>query len=221
MPGPRILVTDFDGTITNNDFYRLITDHALPPGTPDFWAEYLSGKITHFEAINNTFGAAAIGEARLSLLATMMEPDPELGPCVESLTAAHWSVVVASAGCQWYIDRILTKACVRNKVEVHSNPGRVIEGRLVMTLPRNAAYFSEQTGVDKVAIVKAAVNQGGVVAFAGDGPPDLAPALLVRPELRFARGHLAQALTELNESFRPYSRWSEVARALVSEPRFS
>jgi hypothetical protein len=43
----------------------------------------------------------------------------------------------------------------------------------------------------------------------------LQPALLVRPELRFARGFLADALRERGESFRPFRRWSEIANELV------
>ena len=60
-----VLVTDFDGTLTRRDFYRLVIDELLPPGTPDFWAEYLAGEITHFEAIRKTFAAAPAGEAAL------------------------------------------------------------------------------------------------------------------------------------------------------------
>ena len=47
------------------------------------------------------------------------------------------------------------------------------------------------------------------------GPPDLEPALLVRPELRFATGHLAGELGRLGEGFHRFEHWSEVARRLV------
>ncbi len=217
MPGPMILVSDFDGTITQHDFYRLIIQTGLPPETPDFWSEYLAGAITHFEAINKTFGAAHLGEARLTEIAAKMEPEPELGKCVDSLIRAGWSLVIASAGCLWYIDQILTRAGVGAEVEVHANPGSVIDGRLVMTLPVNSPYYSAQTGIDKKAIVESALSKGGVVAFAGDGPPDVAPALLVEPRFRFARGHLAAELTRLNEPFQPFSRWAQVAETLVRE----
>jgi hypothetical protein len=39
--------------------------------------------------------------------------------------------------------------------------------------------------------------------------------LLVRPELRFARGLLADALRQHGESFRSFSRWSEIVRELM------
>ena len=219
MPDPTrpggVLVTDFDGTLTRRDFYRLVIDELLPPGTPDFWAEYLAGRITHFEAIRRTFAAAPAGEATLVGLARRMGLEPDLGAEVERLRKAGWRVVVASAGCLWYINRLLDEAGVA--LEVHANPGHVEDGRLAMTWPVDSPYFSPETGIDKAAVVREALGAGGPVAFAGDGPPDLVPALLVPPRLRFARGTLAERLAERGEPFRPFDRWAEVARAVVEE----
>jgi 2-hydroxy-3-keto-5-methylthiopentenyl-1-phosphate phosphatase len=69
-------------------------------------------------------------------------------------------------------------------------------------------------GVNKLAIVRDALDRSEKVAFAGDGRPDLAPALLVPPGRRFAKSWLAKKLTELGEGFHPFERWSEVARKL-------
>jgi 2-hydroxy-3-keto-5-methylthiopentenyl-1-phosphate phosphatase len=68
--------------------------------------------------------------------------------------------------------------------------------------------------VNKVAIVQDALKRSDCVAFAGDGRPDLRPALLVQPRLRFARGWLAEALSERGEGFYPFDRWSQIADQL-------
>jgi 2-hydroxy-3-keto-5-methylthiopentenyl-1-phosphate phosphatase len=83
-----------------------------------------------------------------------------------------------------------------------------------MLLPERSPFFSPTKGVNKVAIVRDALNRSGRVAFAGDGRPDLKPALLVPPQLRFARGWLAEALRERGEKFNPFERWSEIADQL-------
>ncbi len=80
-----------------------------------------------------------------------------------------------------------------------------------MTLPLESKFLSRSTGIDKLAVVKNAVATSDVVAFAGDGRPDLDPSLLVKPELRFARGWLAETLLQRGETFRPFERWSEIA----------
>ncbi len=208
----RVLVSDFDGTMTRRDFFQLVFERLLPPGTPDYWGDYLAGRITHFEALRSIFGSVTAGEAALIEVVRSMGLDPDLKSEVEALRADGWRVVVASAGCDWYIRRLLAEADV--SPEVHANPGRIEGGRLVMELPVNSRFYSRETGIDKVGVVRAALAEAGTVAFAGDGRPDLAPALLVPSELRFARGVLAEELTRLGEGFRPFERWAEVSRAL-------
>jgi 2-hydroxy-3-keto-5-methylthiopentenyl-1-phosphate phosphatase len=208
----RVLVSDFDGTMTRRDFFQLVVDRLLPSGTPDYWGEYLAGRLTHFETLKAIFGSVTAGESALLDLVDSMELDPDLKPEAEALHLGGWRVVVASAGCDWYIRRLLAGADVT--LELHANPGRIEGGRLVMEPPRGSRFYSPETGVDKVAIVRAAMAEAGTVAFAGDGRPDLAPALLVPAPLRFARGVLAEELTRLGEGFRPFDRWAEVSRAL-------
>jgi 2,3-diketo-5-methylthio-1-phosphopentane phosphatase len=209
----KVLVSDFDGTMTRRDFFQLVVDRLLPADAPDFWSEYLAGRITHFEALKGIFGSVTAGEAALLELVASMELEPGLKAEVESLRRAGWRVVVASAGCDWYIRRLLAEAEV--VVEVHANPGRIEGGRLVMERPEGSPFLSRETGVDKLGVVREAMRDGRKVAFAGDGRPDLAPSLLVPGGLRFARGVLAAELTALGEDFRPFERWSEVARALI------
>ncbi|CAN5679380.1 MtnX-like HAD-IB family phosphatase [soil metagenome] len=214
-PARRVLVSDFDGTMTRQDFYRLFVDHLIPPQVPNYWGQYQAGAITHFEALRNYFSAIRPGEDTLIELAHRMELEPTLADELDRLREAGWEVVVASAGCAWYIDRLLAEAGVA--LEVHSNPGRIEDGRLLMELPEGLPFFSIETGIDKVAVVRHALDRSKVVAFAGDGLPDLEPALLVPDRLRFARGALAESLQEAGEEFRPFDRWAEVSRALREE----
>src|SRR5262249_51400320 len=151
----------------------------------------------------------APGEGALREIARDMGLDPHLRDAVERLRSSGWDVVVASAGCAWYIGRLLRDAGVA--LEVHANPGAVVDGRLVMELPTTSPVFSPTTGVDKTGVVRLALATHDAAAFAGDGPPDLEPALLVRPELRFATGHLAGELERLGEGFHRFGEWSEVA----------
>ncbi len=210
------LVSDFDGTITRNDFYRLIIDQLLPPDTPDFWNMYIEGRISHFETLRRTYLAAPSDEAALRGLLRQMQPDPDLAMNVSALRTAGWQVRVASAGCSWYIGELLNDAGV--SLEVHANPGKIEAGRLRMDLPLDSPFFHAETGIDKVAVVRHALEQGSPVAYAGDGLTDIEPARLVPPHLRFARGSMADSLRRLGEPYRPFRRWSEIAQTLLVEP---
>lgn len=212
---PFVLVSDFDGTISKNDFFLLAVAQLSPPDLPDYWGAYLRKEITHFEALAGIFTHLQGDEQDLIRIAHETEPDPELKKYVTALGHVGWRVIVASAGCRWYIERLLRTAGV--DVELHANPGQYVQGQgLQMELPRDSPYYSPTHGIDKAAIVRSALASSQKVAFAGDGFPDSAAALLVPAELRFARRDLAQALTEQGVPFRPFDVWSDVARMLLA-----
>ncbi len=212
----RVFVTDFDGTMAAQDFYRLVAQQYMPLGAPDYWDLYARGKITHFEAMRSFFSHAPEDEEALNRLLQRMDPDPGLGAAVDQLQQRGWQVIVASAGSAWYIDRLLAQAGVSG-VEVYANPGSIEPGRgLWIRLPEASPFFSLDVGINKPAIVREALRRAELVAFAGDGPPDLEPALLVRPGLRFARGWLAGELDRRGEPFSRFQRWSDVAEMLAA-----
>jgi 2,3-diketo-5-methylthio-1-phosphopentane phosphatase len=209
-----VLVSDFDGTMTRHDFYKLAIECLLPPDTPDYWAGYRTGAITHFEALRRYFAAIRASEAEVMEVVERMELDPELPAAVEALRRSGWGVVVTSAGCDWYIRRLLSAAGV--EVEVHSNPGRFEPGRgLLMEMPTDSPYLSPTLGIDKAQIVRRHLAEDRTVAFAGDGFPDAEAALLVPGRLRFARGDLADLLGREGQGYRPFGTWSDIARALL------
>ncbi|MBV8587566.1 MAG: haloacid dehalogenase-like hydrolase [Verrucomicrobia bacterium] len=209
-----ILISDFDGTITRYDFFdRVRTRWPFSP-QDDPWEKFVSGEMTHFQALAEIFSRIRTTESDLLGLAESTELDPSFANSVRALQERGWEVVVASAGCGWYIDFLLKKAGV--SVLVHSNPGTFDPKRgLLMSLPERSPFFSASKGVNKVAIVQDALKRSDCVAFAGDGRPDLRPALLVQPQLRFARGWLAGALSERGEQFHPFERWSQIADQLL------
>jgi 2,3-diketo-5-methylthio-1-phosphopentane phosphatase len=211
----KIFISDYDGTITDKDFYSLLAERYLPADTPDYFAQYREGRMTHFEAMAAYFSFAPTGEPELEELLEASRADPDLGASAALLQRAGWELLVVSAGSSWYVERVLRQAGVT--ATIYSNPGRLETGRglVLERLDPSSPYHSASVGVDKSAVVRHALSAAQTVAFAGDGPPDLQPALLVRPELRFARGFLAAALRQRGEAFRPFARWSEIARELV------
>lgn len=215
-PVQRILVSDFDGTMTKHDFFDLARRDLPSAAAHDYWQDYVDGRITHFEALAGIFGSIRADWAGIAGVLAGMQLDPSLKSSVERLRAAGWEILVASAGCDWYIRRLLAKAGV--ELEVHANPGTFApETGLQLSLPAASPYFKRETGIDKSAIVRHALAQDPLAAFAGDGRPDLAPSSLVNPALRFARGWLAHHLKKNKEPFQPFERWSNIADQLLED----
>jgi 2-hydroxy-3-keto-5-methylthiopentenyl-1-phosphate phosphatase len=213
---PRTLVSDFDGTMTQHDFFRLVAERHLPPDMPDYWAQYRSGEITHFSALQAIFASLRVNEADLLAVLEQMEFDRKIPDAVHRLEQAGWEVVVVSAGCRWYIDKLLGP--LARQLTIHANPGSFSAERgLIMEMPWDDAFVSPSLGVDKEGVVRHRLARGEWVAFAGDGHPDLDAARQVPTHLRFARGDLAQDLTAAGLAYRPFDRWSEMAETLLAE----
>ena len=210
-----ILVSDFDGTVTRYDFFERVRKRWPFPPQDDPWEKFVAGEITHFQALAEIFACIRTTEADLLELADSTGLDASFAESAQALKDRGWEIEIASAGCDWYIKFLLQKAGV--SIPVHANPGTFDPKRgLQMSLPKNSPFFSPTKGVSKVAIVRDALNRSHRVAFAGDGRPDLKPAMLVQPQLRFARGWLAEALSERDEKFHPFERWSEIANHLLN-----
>lgn len=210
-----VLVSDFDGTMTEHDFYKLALQQLLPRDLPDYWGEYRAERITHFEALRSMFAAIRAPEREVLDVVRQMRLDPELSTSVKRLQQAGWRVVVASAGCDWYIRRLLLEAGV--EIEVHANPGEFDPARgLIMNAPNSSPFYCPELGVDKAGVVKYWQQRAERVAFAGDGFADLPAARLVRPELRFARSDLANSLSAEQAAYRPYHSWSDIAQQLLA-----
>ncbi|MBM9538757.1 HAD-IB family phosphatase [Desulfobulbus alkaliphilus] len=210
----KVFISDFDGTMTGNEFYKLAASHLLPTNALDPWRAYLEGRVTHFAALQTIFAHISAPEHKILELLGAMDPDPDLAGSVERLRSAGWDVVVASAGCEWYIQRILAMA--GTELTVHANPGEYMPGGpLRMQAPEDSPFYSLETGVDKAAVVRFHQQRATAVAFAGDGFTDLPAALLVRPALRFAHGDLAHALDRRDERYRPFAVWTDVVNTLL------
>src|SRR5215207_8492016 len=123
----KLLVTDFDGTITEHDFYERALDHIDRRGMPDYWSLYAAGRISHFEAMQGIFARIRSSEAEMASLIASLNPDPALASAIEQLRAADWEIVVVSAGSSWYIEQILAACDV--ELTVHASAGVFTPGR--------------------------------------------------------------------------------------------
>lgn len=208
----KILISDFDGTMTERDFFRIALSR-LPPAAAAPWERYEQGRLSHFDALAEIFSGLQVDQQEFEAMLEEMQVEEGLAEACNCLQREGWSLVIASAGCSLYIERILSRAGV--KAVVHANPGELVPGGgLVMKAPQQSPYFTAATGIDKVAVVRHHLEQGFDTAFAGDGRPDLAPALLLPPGRRFARGWLAEELERRREPFVRFERWRDIARCL-------
>ena len=213
-----ILVTDFDGTFTRRDFFDLILERHASPQARAAWQGYLDGKLTHVEGIGGVFAALRTDEAGAEALVAALAPAPGTADAVRRLQTAGWEVVIASAGCGWYIDRLLARLGLQ--VTVHASPGMFTPATgLVMAPDRAGPFHHPELSIDKPAVVRDALARDQRVACAGDSETDRAGCLLVPPERRFATGRLAQRFAAEGVPHIALDEWPQIADHLLRDTR--
>ena len=173
-PARALLVTDFDGTMTRHDFYKLAAESLLPPEMPDYWARYREGRMTHFEALQAIFAS--------------IRADRRHGRW------PSWTGWSSTRRLSAALDRLQGGGLGRGRGLgglrlVHPDPARegrrgspgLLEPRSIRgrvgacswSCPSASPFFSPTLGIDKAAVVRQGIAEGRRVAFAGDGFPDL------------------------------------------------
>ncbi len=71
-----VLVSDFDGTMTAEDFYSLAVKRLLPAEALGPWKAYLAGRMTHFKALRTIFSRIRAPEADVLAVIDAMGLDP-------------------------------------------------------------------------------------------------------------------------------------------------
>ncbi len=209
-----ILITDFDGTYARRDFFDLILEHHDSSGGRAGWQDFVDGKVTLSEGLNAVFTTLRTDDAGAEALVAALDPAPGTAEAVQRLQAAGWEIIVASAGCGWYIERLLAQQGLALKV--HASPGRFTpETGLVMTPDPAGPYFHPQSGIDKPAVVRDALARDNIVAYAGDSQTDRAGALMVAPQMRFVTGWLQRKFAAEGVEHVPFGEWPEIADQLL------
>lgn len=171
---PYVLVTDFDGTITKEDFFWLVVEKLLSKEDIQPWEDFLAGKITHFDALNGIFQKIRLSEEDLHRFILDIPFENCFLETVSWCKNSKIPVYIASAGADYYIKLLLEKAGIINDVNLIAN-GSVYApdtGLTMIASPESSPYYSHNYGVNKAEVVKSLKNSYKTVIFAGDGTPD-------------------------------------------------
>lgn len=173
-------VTDFDGTITDDDFFVYVKEAFLDDTALAPWNRYLAGEITHFDALKQMFGSIRVNEEELINLIKKVNVDKWVIPTFEMLHKAQIPIYIASAGCDYYIKLLIGHEIEKYGVTLVTNRSSYsqLSGLMIERLPKDSPFYNEEIGISKAGIVNHLLQGGKRVVFAGDGPPDFEPAKL-------------------------------------------
>ena len=204
-------VSDFDGTVSDDDFFAYTAkayfdEQALSP-----WRAYLAGEKTHFSALREMFAQIHVPAEEMNGLIDTIRLDPDLEPTWKICRQKGVVLYICSAGNDYYIRRLIGDLLNKYDVTLVSNRGEYApETGLVMTAPeRNYPYFDENTGISKQRLVENLKKDGFKVVFAGDGPPDIAAA--ESADVVFAKKFLLRACRKKGIKTRRFQSFKDIS----------
>lgn len=171
-------VTDFDGTITDDDFFGYVKNAYFDDEVLEPWRRYLAGEMSHFDALKQIYGTLRVSESDLEELVKKVTLDEWAIPTFKLCYEAQIPIFIASAGCDYYINMLIGAEIEKYNIKLITNTGTYSkDSGLLMEKPtKNNLFYDENVGISKGKIVKNIRDNGRFVVFAGDGPPDIEPA---------------------------------------------
>lgn len=205
-------ISDFDGTLTEKDFYRIIMDEYLKDEylkdkCDEMYKEWRNKKIKDVEYLGYVFKNIKKSEEKIYEDIMKISIDPYIKEFINNIKLAGGDFIIISAGTSYYIDKVFEKNGI-DEVEVYSNKGIFKDNGIHFDLDKNSDFYSEIYGIDKYKVVKKLKEKYDKVFYAGDSEPDLKPALIA--DVIFAKGGLVELLEKENKEFIKFESFSEV-----------
>lgn len=206
-------VSDFDGTISKQDFYIFMMDKYFPEGR-ELFKKWKAGELKDIDFLSTVFKSINQEEEQI-IEDTLSIPIDEYVPhFIKNVQKNGADFYILSAGTDYYIYHILKKYGIEN-VKVFSNEGYFHEKNVHLNVDKNLWHYSERYGIDKSKVIQKLKNEYEKVYFIGDSEPDSHPAVFA--DLTFAKNGLQDILRENRVTFVPVGDFKEVEDYLLEK----
>jgi len=173
-----VLISDFDGTISKEDFFNMAVERLLTPKDLKPWQDYLDEKITHAQALGRIFSKIRVSQPEMDSFIASIEIDPEFQNTLKLCEKFKIPVYICSAGMDYYILKRIPEEIKKYGITLLANTGKYCPdtGFTLIPPPQDYQFYDKNAGVSKEALVKHLKKQGFFAVYAGDGIPDLKAA---------------------------------------------
>lgn len=208
----RVVLTDFDGTITRRDVSETILEEFAPPEWWDIEELHRARRIGTRESMARQF--ALINAREDDLLAFVNEHaelDETFREFMQFCDSEGIMVEIVSEGLDFYVHHLLDRWGI--DLPVRANRAIFEDGHVTIAYPY-ADGTCTLCGTCKLGRLFQLRTRGFRVAYVGDGHSDLCPA--IEADLVFAKGELADLCREETIEFIPFDRFSDVQRGIAA-----
>lgn len=206
-----IFISDFDGTITEKDFYWILLDDYIGKEGIDYYYKWKENNKIGTEFLNRVFSWHKFSEIERMKALEKVSVDKDLEKVIGMVEDAGGEFMILSAGFNYYIDDALKRRNL-NRIKVVTNNGGFRDGCFIMEPDEKGEFYSPVYGVNKESVAKYYKGKCNKLIFAGDSEPDYLAAL--QADLVFAKNELAH-LMDLNDvRYYKYENFDDIRKKL-------
>lgn len=209
-----VFISDFDGTLTNKDFYQMIIDDYLVEEEENIFTEWNQNEYVNKDFFDNIYNFINRSENEVLEDILRIEWDDWANEVIEKIQQAGGDFVILSVGTSYYIERILEEKKLSN-IKVYSNPGVYRKKGFRLNIDEKNPYYSEFYGIDKEKVVRELKEKYSRVYYAGDSAPDIPPCRIA--DVCFAKGALQEMLKNEKVKFVPINDFRDVKKYLIDK----
>lgn len=200
-------ISDFDGTLTKKDFYKIIMDEYLKDECTQWYKDWRDKKIKDVDYLGYVFKNISRNEKEIDEDIMRISFDPYAKEFINKIKVSGGDFVVVSAGTSYYINKIFNKQGIKD-VDIYSNEAIYKDKGIHFVLDENSEFYSEIYGIDKLKVVKKLKKKYDKIFYAGDTEPDLKAALTA--DVVFAKGVLVDLLKKENKECIEFKDFGEI-----------
>lgn len=204
-------VSDFDKTMTREDFYIIVIDKLLGKAGWDFFNLQKERGVLGVEFLNSIFQKMNMTEEEVLKEISLIPFDPGAKSFIEDITEQGGDFCIISAGTSYYIDKVLRQHNIKN-VTVFSSPGIYENGGIKICPSQSSPYYHHGYGIDKGKVMDHILSQYEKVYFAGDSLPDVEAA--VKADVVFARYRLPEYLSKRKKDYIEFDCFDDIRRSI-------
>jgi 2,3-diketo-5-methylthio-1-phosphopentane phosphatase len=191
-------ISDFDGTITKEDFFQMAADRLLCKEALEPWEEYHAGNLSHLAALNRIFAGIHISLKEMKAFISSIRVDRAFFGVAALCKMRGIPFAICSAGTEYYVKKRIGKYLKKYGIALYSNGGvySPAEGLRLIAPPRGSPFYDADAGISKAALVESFNKKDFFTVYAGDGRPDIKAAR--KAGAVFARGLLLELCRKEN-----------------------
>ncbi len=180
-----LFITDFDGTVTAQDFFIQILYRYKPK------LAFIKNDKKGVDLLNEVFHNLNLTEEEILDEIKHVAVDPYFYDFVNFVKQNGGDVLILSAGAHYYVENRLKMENLNN-CWIIANNSCYKDGSIKLIKNSDLEYYDETYGIDKAKIVKNLKNDFDKLFYAGDSHVDFDACRLC--DYKFSKGNLSKIL---------------------------